>query len=65
MAQSSNARMVTSIRGGQILEHGGYRYQRRSTNRDKTKIHWRCTERDICNGTTTTNFNVSAGKFLI
>ena len=34
------------------------RYQRRSMSREQTKIYWWCIERDSCNGTITSNFNV-------
>lgn len=61
---TSNARIVLSTRGGQILEHSGFRYQKRSNNRDQTLIYWRCEQRDRCNGTITTNFNTSNGTFF-
>lgn len=63
------ARIVESTRGGQIMEHEGYRYYsskaftprsfynyffinlcrytRRSTNRAKTRVYWRCVENGI------------------
>ena len=33
-------------------------------NRQQTKIYWRSIERDTCNGTATTNFDVDAGIVL-
>ena len=58
------ARIVISNRNGQILEVGDFRYTRRNMNRRQTKIYWRCIERDTCNGTIITNFNVDAGIVL-
>lgn len=58
------ARIVESSKGGQILEHDGFRYQKRRCNRNQTKIYWRCEERDLCNATMTTNFNVHNGIIL-
>lgn len=58
------ARIVLSSRGGQILEAGGFRYTRRSSNRQQTKSYWRCIERDGCTGTVTTNYNVNNGIYI-
>lgn len=35
-----------------------YRYTKRSTNRTKTRIYWRCIDRKYCNGTCSTNYNL-------
>ena len=39
-------------------------YQHRSVNREQTKIYWWCIERDSCNGTITSNFNVQNAIIL-
>lgn len=39
---STNARIVESTRGGKVLEHMGFRYTKRSHNRNQTRIYWRC-----------------------
>lgn len=42
-----------------------YTYTRRSTNRGYTRIYWRCIEREICNGTVSTNYNAHNGIYLV
>lgn len=41
------------------------RYERNRVNRAQTKIYWRCRERLECGGSVMTNFNVSAGIFIV
>lgn len=60
MASSQQARLVESTRGGFILEHAGYRYQKNRSEERQNKIYWRCTQRDTFRGTVVTNFNISS-----
>lgn len=40
-------------------------YSKRSTNRAQTRIYWRCIDRDACNATCSTNYNVQNGIFIL
>lgn len=42
-----------------------FRYQKNRPNKHRTKIYWRCADRDNCSGSITSNFNVGRGHIIV